>query len=254
MTDLQDLHSADSRLGQILIRRGIVTAGELEDALRVQNADPERPLGEILVAQHSATPSQIREALREQLSDSRLGQILLRIGSVTAEQLEEALDGQATIGGLLGETLVAQGACDNDQIAWALSQQNAEKRFGSFLLRRRLITPEQLDQAMRLIGRSLDAILSEILVEEGFLTLEQVQENLRFQLQESRLGQILIKQGSLSEEQLESSLTRQSVTGQLLGEILVQTGLCTLEQIGRALEEQFGAGSESEELSPLTEG
>lgn len=254
MTDLQDLFAADSRLGQILIRRGIVTAGELEDALRVQHADPDRPLGEILVAQHSATPSQIRESLREQLSDSRLGQILLRIGSVTAEQLEEALDSQAALGGLLGETLVVQGACDSDQIAWALSQQNAEKRFGSFLLRRRLITPEQLDQAMRLIGRRPDAVLADLLVEEGFLTLEQVQENQRFQVQESRLGQILIKQGSLSEEQLESALTRQSVTGQLLGEILVQTGLCTLEQIGRALEEQFGAETESEEPSPLAEG
>jgi hypothetical protein len=239
MTDHNQLFAADSRLGQVLLRRGVVTQADLDDALSVQQAEPSRPLGEILVAQHSATPSQIREALREQLADARLGQIMLRIGAVTEEHLGEALDVQAADGGLLGEILVDMKACTKDQVAWALSQQNAEKRFGSFLLRRRLITPEQLDQAMRLLGKRPDALLSEILVEEGYLTLEQVQENLRFQLQEARLGQILIKQGSLTDMQLESALTRQGATGQLLGEILVATGLCTLEQIGRALEEQM---------------
>lgn len=253
MSDLTELFAADSRLGQILIRRGVVTPADLEDALRVQTADPERPLGEILVAQHSATPSQIREALREQLSDARLGQILLRIGAVTADSLGEALDIQAAEGGLLGEILVATGGCTKDQIAWALSQQSAEKRFGSFLLRRKLIAPEQLDRAMRLLGRRPDALLSELLVEEGFLTLEQVQENLRFQLQEARLGQILIKQGSLTEGQLEQALVRQGATGQLLGEILVATGLCTLEQIGRALEEQMASSEAEASESPATE-
>ncbi|MBM3266107.1 MAG: hypothetical protein FJZ01_00535 [Candidatus Sericytochromatia bacterium] len=245
MSDITDIFAADSRLGQILIRRGVVTPAELEDALRVQEAQPERQLGEILVAQHSATPSQIREALRDQLADARLGQILVRIGAVKPEHLGEALDLQADRGGLLGEILVELEFSTKEQIAWALSQQNAEKRFGSFLLRRRLIAPEQLDQAMRLLGKRPDALLSEILVEEGYLTLEQVQENLRFQLQEARLGQILIKQGSLTEGQLEQALIRQGATGQLLGEILVATGLCTLEQIGRALEEQMATTSES---------
>ncbi len=243
MSDLTELFAADSRLGEILIRRGVITQADLEDALRVQSAEPERPLGEILVAQQSATPSQIREALREQLADARLGQILLRIGAVMRDRLSQALDIQAAQGGLLGEILIDLGSCSKEQIAWALSQQSAEKRFGSFLLRRNLITPEQLDRAMRMLGRRPDALLSELLVEEGFLTLEQVQENLRFQLQEARLGQILIKQGSLTEGQLQQALVRQGATGQLLGEILVATGLCTLEQIGRALEEQMASSA-----------
>ncbi len=241
LSDISDQIATDSRLGQILIRRGVLTHADLDDALRVQEADPERQLGEILVAQHSATPSQIREALRDQLADARLGQILVRIGAVTPTGLGAALDVQADQGGLLGEILVELGSSTKEQIAWALSQQNAEKRFGSFLLRRRLIAPEHLDHAMRLLGKRPDALLSEILVEEGYLTIEQVQENLRFQLQEARLGQILIKQGSLTDQQLDHALIRQGATGQLLGEILVATGLCTLEQIGRALEEQMAS-------------
>lgn len=229
----------DSRLGQILIRRGVITDSELDDALRVQVAEPDRQLGEILIAQMSATPSQIREALREQLADARLGQILVRIGAVDDASLSAALATQSGQGGLLGELLVEAGACDPEQITWALSQQNAEKRFGSFLLRRRLITAEQLDLAFLALSRRPQALLSEIMVEEGFLTLEQVQEALRFQLQETRLGQILIRREILSAEQLDEALARQGATGQLLGEILLISGLCTLEQLGRALEEQM---------------
>ena len=241
MSEFEEAHveSNDSRLGQILLRREVISPADLEDALRVQAAEPGRPLGEILVAQLSATAAQVREALHEQLADARLGQILVRIGAVGNGALAAALALQAERGGLLGELLVEAGACDDGQVAWALSQQNAEKRFGSFLLRRRLITPEGLDDAMIALARQPDAQLSEVIVARGLLTQEQVDEALGFQQQEARLGQILLRLGMLSEEQLEAALARQGATGQLLGEILVSTGACSLEQIGRALEEQL---------------
>ncbi len=231
--------SNDSRLGQILLRREVITQADLEDALRVQEAEPDRPLGEILVAQMSATAAQVREALHEQLADARLGQILVRIGAVSKGALAAALALQAERGGLLGELLIEARACDDGQVAWALSQQNAEKRFGSFLLRRRLVTPEGLDDAMIALARQPEAQLSEVIVARGLLDQEQVEEALGFQQQEARLGQILLRLNLLSEAQLETALARQAATGQLLGEILISTGACSLEQIARALEEQL---------------
>ncbi|MBU6427697.1 MAG: hypothetical protein KGR26_01680 [Cyanobacteria bacterium REEB65] len=234
-----DQPTRDSRLGQILIRRGAITEGDLVDALRVQQGDPERPLGEVLISQHAATSSQVREALREQLSELRLGQILLRIHAIEQQALDEALNEQARVGGVIGELLVAGGACSAEQVAWALSQQNSEKRFGSMLLRRKLITPEQLDSAMGTLAFMPEVLLAEVLVEAGFLTSEQVQEATQFLLQEAHLGQILISQGTITDNQLEKALLRQSATGQLLGEILVSSGMCSLDQIGRALEVQY---------------
>ena len=53
----------------------------------------------------------------------RLGDLLLRAGVVTEQQLKEALDEQQTFGGMLGDTLVRQGALTEDVLVRALSKQ-----------------------------------------------------------------------------------------------------------------------------------
>ncbi len=56
-------------------------------------------------------------------SRERLGELLIRAGLITPEQLEEMLDVQATEGGKLGEILVNQLLLTEDQIAAALAEQ-----------------------------------------------------------------------------------------------------------------------------------
>jgi len=54
-----------------------------------------------------------------------------------------------------------------------------------------------------------------------------------------RLGEILLQQGLLTEEQLKSALDDQKRTGRRLGRVFVESGFVTEEQIGEALARQF---------------
>jgi hypothetical protein len=228
----------DSRLGQILLRRGLLSAEKLEAALETQTRTGAK-LGEILTEAGEISAEDLRAALREQLQNARLGQILLRIGAVDLTALQAALDEQTRTGQLLGEILQTQGACSQEAVDWALSQQNLERRVGQVLLTRKLATAEQIEHGFEVLATQPDRLLSEIMVELGYLTAEQLHMTLRFHLQELRLGQILVKQGVLSEEQLSFALSHQTVTGGLLGGSLLALGLCTNEQIARALAEQL---------------
>lgn len=239
MTDaLTQQETLDSRLGQILIRRGLLSPEQLEEALET-HAQTGQKLGEILLQAGTISEEDLRSALREQLQNQRLGQILLRIGAVDAAALQAALDEQTRTGQLLGEILTAQGACSQESIDWALSQQNLERRVAQVLLNRKLATPEQIEHGFEVLATQPDRLLSEIMVELGYLTAEQLHMTLRFHLQELRLGQILVKQGVLTEEQLSFALSHQTVTGGLLGGSLLALGLCNNEQIARALAEQL---------------
>ncbi len=228
----------DSRLGQILLRRGLLSPSQLEAALEAHVRTGEK-LGETLVQSGVIGEEDLRAALREQLQNARLGQILLRIGAVDPAALQAALDEQTRTGQLLGEILMAHGACTQEAVDWALSQQNLERRVGQVLLNRKLATPEQVEHGFAVLATQPDRLLSEIMVELGYLTAEQLHMTLRFHLQELRLGQILVKQGVLSDEQLSFALSHQTVTGGLLGGSLLALGLCTNEQIARALAEQL---------------
>lgn len=59
---------------------------------------------------------------------SRLGEILLRSGAVTREQLDRALDLQKRTGKKLGEVLVSTGACAPEAVAAALAEQMGLRR------------------------------------------------------------------------------------------------------------------------------
>lgn len=55
-----------------------------------------------------------------------------------------------------------------------------------------------------------------------------------------RLGEILMDEGLLSEEQVQEALKRQKATGELLGEALVKLGYLTETDIARTIATQFG--------------
>lgn len=57
---------------------------------------------------------------------------------------------------------------------------------------------------------------------------------------EKRLGQILVDDGIISEEQLERVLEEHSKTGKKLGDVLIEMKLCSLEQVTEAMARQHG--------------
>lgn len=79
--------------------------------------------------------------------------------------------------------------------------------------------------------------LGEMLVENGLLTESQLLEALQTQNRERKLlGEIIIQQGYTTKEKLDAALARQY--GSKLGEILINKGLITFDQLLQCFEEQ----------------
>lgn len=79
--------------------------------------------------------------------------------------------------------------------------------------------------------------LGEMLVENGLLTESQLLEALQTQNRERKLlGEIIVQQGYATKEKLDAALARQY--GSKLGEILINKGLITFDQLLQSFEEQ----------------
>jgi type IV pilus assembly protein PilB len=114
------------RLGQILVGRGVVSSAALESTLAEQASrlEPERGFG-----------GGLREAIGTQSTHHRvgrqsrqrpIGEVLLRQGHVSDEDINRALSEQAKSGRLLGEILVERGAVSQPVISRALEEQASD--------------------------------------------------------------------------------------------------------------------------------
>jgi hypothetical protein len=98
------------RLGELLIRDGLITDAQLETALRLQAASPNYvPIGHILVTHKFIARKTLTMALRRYRKSARLGEVLLKTGHVTAAQLEEGLALQRGTPLRIGQMLVRLG-------------------------------------------------------------------------------------------------------------------------------------------------
>ena len=115
---------ATVRLGELLMAEGLITAAQLEEALRVQRKpDGYAPLGHILVAQKIVTRDQLLSVLERHRRSSKLGDILLKTGDIKPVQLENALAEQRRTGQALGEVLLNLGYTSEERLRMALCRQ-----------------------------------------------------------------------------------------------------------------------------------
>lgn len=114
----------EHQLGQYMLRAGAISARRLEEALAIQHELPFLRLGEILLGLKAIAFRDLTDALYRQFSDTMLGQILVRRGFATREQLGEALALQATGDRRkLGELLIEAEVMTRPQLALALEER-----------------------------------------------------------------------------------------------------------------------------------
>jgi len=80
-------------------------------------------------------------------------------------------------------------------------------------------------------------LLGKILVDQQKITPEQLQECLRIQKEkrDKKIGDILLEKKVINEKQLQEALQKQEIKHKLLGEILLEAGYITPEQLQHAL-------------------
>lgn len=102
----------------MLIRKGLISKTELQEALVTQNKTGKK-LGEVLVDKQLVSPDKVNQALTEQ--HIRLGEILIAEDLISQEQLNQVL----------------------------AEQHLQNKKLGELLLERKLVTPAQLEMTLR---------------------------------------------------------------------------------------------------------
>lgn len=95
---------------------------------------------------------------------------------------------------------------------------------GQYLLGNRLITEDQLDEAIRLQGEH-NPLVGTIALNRGLLDDNQLNHLIKRQIQvDERIGTLAVQEGFMTDDQLESVLSDQAGDRMLLGESLVHMG------------------------------
>lgn len=110
------------RLGDLVVREGLVTPAQLRDALELQQTHQGYvPLGQVLLQQKLITQRQLNLILDSANKRLRIGEVLIRTGALTVEQLNHALTQQKKRHGPLGQILVKLGYINDETMRQALS-------------------------------------------------------------------------------------------------------------------------------------
>lgn len=244
------LNFASSTLAMLWLIRAISTRKEqawikTEHKFPAEELAPfHRKIGDLLLSRHLITARQLEQAVKIQQksrSRKRLGQILLELGYITEEELASALATQrrwsfveidpfAVEPRALG--LVPRWMAERyrvfplkfedgvlhlaiDRIDMGLLQSSLEELFG-YKIKFVLTTPFDIDYA---IEKAYSAEYEKVRVGQ-------------------RLGELLLKDGLITREKLQEVLRRQKRTGRSLGEILLEEKLIDEEVLITYLEKQ----------------
>jgi len=183
--------SSPRRFGDLLVELGLVTEGQVAEALALQPLTGTR-VGEALLSLGYLTRAQLQRALSVAVTRGEsvvldrppLGEILVGLRAATPEQVQQGLDAQRTTGRRLGEVLVTQGVVDHKQLYEALGLQ---QRMATQLEPDRPRAPAPVMPGRRVVvvddSELACSLVQEGLVERGFeviaftdpyLALEQI--------------------------------------------------------------------------------
>jgi serine/threonine-protein kinase len=209
----------DSAFGELCVKKGFVSFTQLKECLDIQSKLVEmglepKPLSEILIEKKLMKKEQVEEVLKTVSTDGapsesapagskptikneyEFGELAIKEGLITFDQLKECLDIQYQIRNLgyepkpLDEILIDRKYMTRHQVETLKStggkpkEQTAprvESRLGEIAVKKKFISKEQLEECLLLQARSRDPgqkprKLGEILVEKGYITADQLDE------------------------------------------------------------------------------
>jgi type II secretion system (T2SS) protein E len=112
------------RFGEVLLDEKLITVAQLEAALRLQAVSRTYvPIGQVLLASKILTRKQLNTLLHRHKKRSRLGDILVRAGRITPDQLHTALNHHRHSSMPLGQALVQLGYVTDMMMRDALCTQ-----------------------------------------------------------------------------------------------------------------------------------
>lgn len=246
-------------IGEILHILGCITRTHLEYALKIKR-EGNQAIGQILTAMGACSQKDIERCLEIQAEViypgnseiALIGNLLIRQGIISEEDLEIALRQQKVARQPLGKILVSMGACSQSDInsysqiyGSDFQSEVDEVNLGNYLLKIDAITRTNLEEALRIQERGRQ-VLGELLVTMGLCAAEDIENIIQLQREMrdthksgiEKLGSILIHCGKVQPTKIDQAVKLQSISRQPLGAILVALGACTVKDVEMALEIQ----------------
>ncbi len=164
-------------IGSLAVRKGLITEDQLHDCLREKEHG--KPLGEFLVQKGLITPSDLQSLITEQLNAPKLGKLALLQGLINQRDLEEALRIQKTPRSL-GQILCDMGVISPLDLHYVVHKYGKQLKLGEILIKLNYIDEETLNNALMEQKNSSDS-LGDILLSKKIITGQQLQEALSVQ-------------------------------------------------------------------------
>jgi len=162
--------------------------------------------------------------LKGYVSDLPIGEVLVRAGLVTQNNIDDAVKDAGTRERLIGRTLVSRGLLSNEQLQAALQAQS--------LLRDGVVDSYKAFKALShagVSGLSFEEALSGLNADRVVKAFENT----------CKLGELLEEAGAVSAQDLERAYHRSLDSGNPLGAVLVSEGLLSNSYVDAALELQI---------------
>ncbi len=107
--------------------------------------------------------------------------------------------------------------------------------FGNYLLRKQLVTAEQLSEAFK-TQKGTRMKLGVLAINAGLMTAEQVEKaHIEQQRADKRIGEVMVDMGYLTKDQVEDLFKTQPAGHLLLGQTLVDKGYMTNAEFEKAI-------------------
>ena len=119
-----DMNSNGFRIGELLVQEGLLTEKQLQEAVSKQyKKTTYTPLGEVCVQMKFISKTQLQDVLRKYQKRLNLGTLLVQMGLISNEEVEQALEIQKDQGKKLGRILIDQGYITESNLVNTLSVQ-----------------------------------------------------------------------------------------------------------------------------------
>jgi type II secretory ATPase GspE/PulE/Tfp pilus assembly ATPase PilB-like protein len=161
-------------IGNLAVKKGMLTREQLDACLQKQG--PGELLGEVFVREGLLTRYGLEELLKEQLNSRRIGDLAVKIGLVEQQDLDRALGVQVSPR-TLGAILCGEGLVNSLDLYYVLNKYKKQLRLGEILIKLKYIDKSNLNQALREQRHSSESV-GDILLRKKMITLEQLQEAL----------------------------------------------------------------------------
>jgi len=242
------LNFASSGLAMLWLIRAVSTKRE-QTWIKTEHEFPaeklevfRRKIGDLLLTRHLITAKQLEQAVKiQKKSRKRLGQILLELGYISEEELASALAYQRQWSYVEVDPFAVEPALLRIIPKWLAERYRIfPLKYENGVLH---LAIDRIDLGL------LQSSLSDLMKVEVKFSLttsydinyaieKAYSEEFQRVVMGRRLGELLLKDGVIEKEQLTAALRRQKRTGETLGEILLAQGLVEEEILARYLDEQ----------------